>query len=152
MLGFFPAFKKRNRKRKCAALAHLDNCSVFVPDATLPIPSMESSCVVLGNCSCIALPPASMQSSAIAPALLYHLHPWRRRSLAPGVILPPTSCRRTFRHPWRSLRLRHSHIHVHLPLLRILRLRHSHIHVHHANKSALNRDQKFLILSFSTSC
>ncbi|MDH5409016.1 MAG: hypothetical protein OEY00_10425 [Gammaproteobacteria bacterium] len=25
----------------------LDNCSVFVPDVTLPIPSMESSCIVL---------------------------------------------------------------------------------------------------------
>ena len=40
----------------------LGNCSVFVPDATLPIPSMESSC--------IALPPPSMAA--------YHLHPCKR--------------------------------------------------------------------------
>ena len=35
--------------------AALGNCSVFVPDATLPIPSMELSCVTLDNCSCIVL-------------------------------------------------------------------------------------------------
>ena len=38
----------------------------------------------LGNCSCIALPPASMQSSAIAPALLY-------LDFIPDEILPPPS-------------------------------------------------------------
>jgi hypothetical protein len=36
---------------------------------------------VVGNCSCVALPPASMQSSATAPALLYLPHPCSRRQL-----------------------------------------------------------------------
>jgi hypothetical protein len=41
----------------------------------------STSCIhaVVGNCSCVALPPASMQSSATAPALLYLLHPCSRR-------------------------------------------------------------------------
>ena len=43
----------------------------------------STSCIhaVVGNCSCVALPPASMQSSATAPALLYLLHPCSRRQL-----------------------------------------------------------------------
>ena len=49
------------------------------------------------NGSCIAL-------GGLFQTPLYHLHPWRRRSLAPGVILPPTSCRRTFCDPRQSLR------------------------------------------------
>ena len=41
------------------------------------------SCIhaVVGNCSCVALSPASMQSSATAPALLYLLHPCSRALL-----------------------------------------------------------------------
>ncbi len=65
---------KEVRKRSNCTLG---SCSVFVPDATLPIPSMESSCVALpspvhglgrffiiflpcplDNCSCIVLPSA----------------------------------------------------------------------------------------------
>ena len=63
----------------------------------------------LGNCSCVALPPASMQSSATAPrlwlpaspyllypysrALLYLLHPCSRRQLllGSGFLLRPIS-------------------------------------------------------------
>jgi hypothetical protein len=43
----------------------------------------------LGNCSCVALPPASLQSSATAPALLYLLHPCSRRQL---LLRCSTSC------------------------------------------------------------
>jgi hypothetical protein len=48
----------------------------------LPRPWGRTSCIhaVVGNCSCVALPPASMQSSATAPALLYLLHPCSRPS------------------------------------------------------------------------
>ena len=42
--------------------AVVGNCSVFVPDATLPIPSMESSC--------IALPPVTHMDVGNAKAML----------------------------------------------------------------------------------
>ena len=49
---------------------------------TIPIVLEDARLLAaLGNCSCVALSPASMQSSATAPALLYLLHPCSRRQL-----------------------------------------------------------------------
>jgi len=81
----------------------------------------STSCIhaVVGNCSCIALPPASMQSSAIAPALLYLLHPCSRRQLllhcstscihavvgnCSCIALPPASMQSSAIAPWAQTR------------------------------------------------
>jgi hypothetical protein len=102
--------------KKCSLTTYC-SCSCvaldFIPDEILPPPSMGSylllpcsrrqlllrcstSCflAVVGNCSCVALPPASLQSSATAPALLsisfqmkfYLPHPWGRTSCFLAVV------------------------------------------------------------------
>ena len=88
------------------------NCIVLQGSTALSIPIVLEDAgllAALGNCSCVALSPASMQSSATAPrlwlpaspyllypysrALLYLLHPCSRRQLllGSGFLLRPIS-------------------------------------------------------------